>query len=73
MEHDLVPKHELITNDEVINDIIEGYCLQSKWRLPHIKENDPVSKYFNAKRGNIFKITKPSITAGLYVKYRIVV
>lgn len=73
IDHVLVPKHELITNEEDIEDIIDGYRLQSKWRLPHVKESDPISKYYNAKRGSLFKITKPSVTAGAYTKYRIVV
>jgi DNA-directed RNA polymerase I, II, and III subunit RPABC1 len=73
VDHDLVPKHELITDTDEIDEIIEGYRLQSKWRLPHTKEHDPISKYYNAKRGNVFRITKPSITSGIYVKYRVVV
>jgi DNA-directed RNA polymerase subunit H (RpoH/RPB5) len=73
IDHVLVPKHELITDVDEIEEIVEGYRLQSKWRLPHTKESDPVSKYYYARRGNLFRITKPSITAGKYIKYRVVV
>jgi DNA-directed RNA polymerase I, II, and III subunit RPABC1 len=67
--HILVPKHELINEDEA-KSIIEKYSLKTKYQLPHILKTDPMSKYLGLKSGDIIKITRNSNTAGEYISFR---
>ena len=69
-KHVLVPKHELITDENEIKNIMEGYSLKNKYQLPHILKSDPMSRYLGLKSGDIVKITKVSPTAGEYIIYR---
>jgi DNA-directed RNA polymerase I, II, and III subunit RPABC1 len=41
--------------------------------LPKILGSDPVSKYFGARKGQVFKITRNSESSGKTVYYRVVV
>ena len=50
--HKLVPKHILLTEEEK-NKMLEKF---GKTKLPQIKFNDPISRYFNCQIGDIFKI-----------------
>ena len=68
--HILVPKHTIISEEEKIN-ILQKYNLQNYSQLPLILKLDPVSKFLGGKKGDIFKITKPSETAGEYINYRV--
>jgi len=70
-EHDLVPRHEILTNSE-IEDVQNKYNIKP-YQLPYIKLSDPVVGYIGAKSGDILKITKKSLTAGSSVSYRYVV
>jgi DNA-directed RNA polymerase subunit H (RpoH/RPB5) len=72
-KHELVPKHELIKNESDIKTILTNYQLKSKSLLPCILTSDPMAKYFNAKNGNVMKITRVSPTAGETIVYRVVV
>lgn len=71
-KHILVPKHELIADDKEITEILTNYQLKSKTQLPLILNTDPMAKYFNAKPGNIMKITRISPTCGTSIVYRCV-
>jgi len=71
-EHVLVPKHEIISNEEK-NEVINKYNLETEDQLPLIKKNDPVAKYHGMKVGNVCKITTHSETHGIYTKYRLCV
>jgi DNA-directed RNA polymerase subunit H (RpoH/RPB5) len=71
LEHDLQPKYRLLTKKEV-----EEYfdTFQNKKReMPRILDSDPVSRYFAAKKGDIFEIIRPSTTTIDAITYRIVV
>lgn len=69
-KHILVPKHEIIKDEEEINMIMETYQLKSKTQLPIILKTDPMSRYLDIKAGDIIKITRKSPSAGLAVIYR---
>lgn len=68
-KHELVPKHELCTSEEIDN-IIKQYTLKSKFQLPIIMRSDPMAKYLNLKNGDCVKIKRVSPTAGEYIVYR---
>ena len=72
LENTLIPKHELIYDEDEIQEILEAYSLKTKWKFLEVLKTDPVSKYFDAKKGNLFKITRISPVAGEYISYRIV-
>ena len=71
VDHVAVPKHEILS-DEDAKLMMADYILKKR-ELPKIFINDPVSKYFNAKLGQIFRIIRPSELAGESVYYRIVI
>ncbi|MCD6523147.1 MAG: DNA-directed RNA polymerase subunit H [Candidatus Diapherotrites archaeon] len=70
LNHKLVPKHEKISKKEA-EELLKKYNL-TKDQLPKINEDDPVVKAIKAKKGDILKITRKSLTAGEAVSYRIV-
>tara|TARA_B100001094_G_C18186600_1_gene804188 strand:+ start:1896 stop:2429 length:534 start_codon:yes stop_codon:yes gene_type:complete len=70
-KHCLVPKHEIMDNT-----FKKSFCqehLISEKNLPRILHTDPVARYYNMKKGQMVKITRPSETAGTFVTYRICV
>ena len=72
-KHYLVPKHELITDENIISELVKAYQAKNKLQFPYILKNDPMAKYLYAKSGNLVKITRCSPTSGEYVMYRTVV
>ena len=70
-KHQLVPKHEKITDEEVTK-LMEKYKLTSVFQLPIITKEDPIIKYYNFKQGSVCKITRPSQTAADHIYYRCV-
>ncbi|MGB9635073.1 MAG: DNA-directed RNA polymerase subunit H [Candidatus Micrarchaeia archaeon] len=71
LDHDLVPKHEIVPDSEV-DSIIKALNLDSASKLPKISVDDPVVKEIGAKRGDIVRIYRKDYI-GEYVYYRIVV
>lgn len=75
--HDLVPKHELLSQEnkadaKKIEELLESYNVD-KTDLHKIIHVDPVALYFNAKPGDIFRITRPNEASGYDIDYRLVV
>jgi DNA-directed RNA polymerases I, II, and III subunit RPABC1 len=65
-KHILVPKHIILSKDEK-NKLLK--TLQCKLdQLPKILKTDPISKYFNALTGQVFKIYRKN-----EIYYRVVV
>lgn len=71
VRHISVPHHELLS-DELSKKVLEEYLVKKR-EMPKIFITDPIAKYFNAKVGQIFKITRPSETSGLAPYHRLVV
>jgi DNA-directed RNA polymerase subunit H (RpoH/RPB5) len=70
-QHALVPKHEIISEEEVA-EVTKKYHAEP-FQLPWIKMADPIAIILGAKRGDILKITQKSATAGTATSYRYVV
>jgi DNA-directed RNA polymerase subunit H len=70
-EHQLVPKHEILTQEEK-EKILTQYKVQP-YQLPQIKASDPAVKAIGAKPGDILRIIRKSPTAGEHIAYRYVV
>jgi DNA-directed RNA polymerase I, II, and III subunit RPABC1 len=69
-KHELVPKHELLTNDEK-NKLFSDFKI-NETQLPKMLTSDPVSRYYGLKDGNVVRITRPSETGGTYITYKLV-
>jgi DNA-directed RNA polymerase subunit H len=70
-EHNLVPKHEILTPEEK-EQILAEYRVQP-YQLPQIKASDPAVKAVGAQPGDILRIIRDSPTAGKHIAYRYVV
>ncbi len=71
LEHELVPKHEILSKEEV-EELLKKYKASLN-QLPQILISDPVVKELGARVGDVLKITRNSPTAGTAVYYRVVV
>jgi DNA-directed RNA polymerase I, II, and III subunit RPABC1 len=71
ISHVLVPKHELISDEEK-KELLKIYKIKDM-HVPKIYSTDQIAKYFGAKRGQVFKITRNTETSGESIYYRIVV
>jgi DNA-directed RNA polymerase subunit H (RpoH/RPB5) len=64
-----IPEHQLLTEEEKKN-LLETF---KEHELAKINDTDIMSRYFGAKVGDIFRMIRPSITAGYNIFYRRVV
>ncbi|ELA40963.1 uncharacterized protein VICG_01993 [Vittaforma corneae ATCC 50505] len=69
-KHHLVPKHRIMSESEQKELLNKLKCEMSN--LPTILTTDPVCRFFGAKAGVIFEITRNSQTAGTALYYRVV-
>lgn len=69
--HDLVPKHEVLT-DKQTEQLLAAYNL-TLFQLPKILTKDPAIEHLNTKVGSVIKITRKSPTAGMAIYYRVVI
>ncbi|MCP8307692.1 MAG: DNA-directed RNA polymerase subunit H [archaeon] len=70
-EHIFVPKHEVLTPEEV-KEVLKRYNAKPE-QFPYILSTDPVVKEIGAKPGDLIKIIRKSETAGEAVYFRYVV
>ena len=71
LEHELVPEHIIMKQDE-IEELLKKYGI-TKDKLPKILAKDPVAIAIEAKKGDVLKILRDSITAGKAKYYRLVI
>lgn len=69
IEHEYVPEHRIIDEDEK-NSLLITYNITSFNQLPIILVNDPVAKFIGMRKGDVCEISRPSETSGQYVAYR---
>jgi DNA-directed RNA polymerase subunit H (RpoH/RPB5) len=70
-EHKLVPKHEILTEEEKA-ELLTRYKVQA-YQLPQISSLDPAVKAIGARPGDILRVIRKSPTAGEHEAYRYVV
>ena len=61
-----IPQHQLLSPEEK-NELLEKF---NENNLSEIFTTDVMSRYYGAKSGDIFRIIRPSITAGNNIFYR---
>jgi DNA-directed RNA polymerase I, II, and III subunit RPABC1 len=71
IEHIDSPKYEIL-NEEEGKEVLDSYLVKKK-ELLKILLSDPVSKYYNLKRGQIIRVIRFSEQSGYSIAYRIVI
>jgi len=71
IDHDIVPLHILLTEDEKSKYFSEFN--HHPRDMKKILVNDPVARFYGAKVGDLFKIIRSSITSGKEVDFRMVI
>jgi len=71
VDHVSVPKHYLLSEAE-LKSVLESYHAKRR-EIPEMLVTDPIARYYNAKVGEMFRIIRPSETAGEAPYYRLVV
>ena len=66
---DIIPKHVLINSEEK-DELLQHIQIRN---LKKIFSTDRMSRYYNAKVGDIFRIERINITSGKGVDYRVVI
>ncbi|KPA78559.1 putative DNA-directed RNA polymerases II [Leptomonas pyrrhocoris] len=69
--HELVPKHTPLSEEE-LKEVLHAHALELV-QLPRILSTDPVARYYGLERGQVVRIERKSMSAGLYATYRQVV
>tara|TARA_B100000989_G_C19525630_1_gene466713 strand:- start:2529 stop:3293 length:765 start_codon:yes stop_codon:yes gene_type:complete len=70
LEHNLVPKHEVMRNKTDINKILED-CNANISQLPIILKNDIIAKLIRLSPGDLCKITRNNNKCGINYFYRV--
>jgi len=71
LEHEYVPRHELLSKEEAIR-VLKELGVRPE-QLPWIRASDPVARLLGAKPGDIIRVIRKSPTAGVSIAYRFVV
>jgi len=71
LEHEMVPKHEIIRNYKEIKRILKEHNCSNKTQFPVIQKHDAVAEILGLVPGDMVKIYRSSIASGESVFYRI--
>ena len=71
VEHELVPKHEVLSKEET-EEVLNTFKV-TKEELPKMLSSDSILEHIKAKPGDIIRIIRNSPTAGESIYYRVVV
>jgi DNA-directed RNA polymerase subunit H (RpoH/RPB5) len=71
LKHELVPLHEIIRNENEIQEILSKNNAEVKSQFPVILKHDAVAEILGLVTGDLVRIYRPSITAGEAIFYRI--
>jgi DNA-directed RNA polymerase subunit H (RpoH/RPB5) len=71
IEHINSPSYEILSEEES-KEIMDSYLVKKKELLKMLMF-DPVSKYYNLKRGQIIRVIRASEQSGYSIAYRIVI
>lgn len=71
MKHTLIPKHEIMEEEEV-EKLLERYQI-TKDKLPRILQTDPAIEEMEPKLGDVIKITRYEHEIGKTPYYRLVI
>lgn len=67
----IIPKHEILQEENV--QLLLDYIKKPRGCLPKIKQTDPMCVWMGAKKNNVIKITRHSISTGESIGYRVVI
>ncbi len=70
LEHTLVPKHEICTEEEK-QSLINEYKITDKKQWPEISRFDPIAQVIGLRPGQLCKITRSSTTTITTKYYRL--
>lgn len=62
----------IMLNEEEIKQVLKDYNV-SKKQLPQFEKKDPLVRYYNGRKGDMFKIIRSSPVSGIAIAYRVVV
>jgi len=71
LQHELVPKHEVLDISEALK-VLKELSAKPQY-LPWLRASDPVAKTIGAKPGDIVRIVRKSPTARESIAYRYVI
>ncbi len=71
LKHEMVPQHTVMSEEE-IQDLSTRYAIELK-QLPKILVTDPACKEIGAKKDDVVKIVRRSLTAEEAVSFRLVI
>lgn len=69
-EHYLVPQHIALSESET-KELLERLSIPAD-KLPRISINDPISRYYGFRQGQVIKIIRDSLAGGRSVAFRVV-
>ncbi len=71
LKHEMVPEHVVISDQEV-QDLLTRYNIELR-QLPKILVTDAACKEIGAKKDDVIKIVRRSLTADEAVSFRLVI